>query len=335
MAKKKKKNNDKKIIIFVIIAIIIVGLIYAFLNGKDKNEKQEETTEITEETTSETIESTAETTTEDKKEPIANIDIYTINGSLDMLKEKMDTKKFDKTVYFEEYIPFLQNSTLKKANVPNNETIRIDLQNNVPKDLKVVKVCVRDDTNTFENVDLTEKEKGIIDFANKYDINDKNLKEIIYSVVYTSNNDNVFIYSIRINIEKKKEPIKEKTVNILTEDEQMFYDEYKKEKDENVLLEIDPISVAKFYVQAIFEKEYNLSYALLINSDDKNTNKQAYINAIKGIDKKEIELLKGIKDASFVETDKNNGYAEYAKDKKINLQKNERDIWKIQKNIAK
>lgn len=333
--KKRKKNNsnNKKMLIFIIFIFIIsimIGKIY------DTQNKENEIKNISEITTA-SIENTSKNTNKDNNknaikketEKIPEISVYTIDGNIDVYK-----RKIDKTYDVSDDIENIKKET-SLSKISDNDIIRIDLLENLPKKMSIEKVYITGGTVNIEKVPTMEKEKGIIDFTNEY-IKDKNINEMIYNITYISNDKSTFLYSIRIGMDKKenqnipkKDEEKPENINILTEDEKIYYDEYIKEKDENVLLEIEPLSVAKFYMQAEIDKNYDLGYSLWVsyNGDDKNKTK--YLNLRKMMDINDTNALKSIQSSSFTKIDENNGYVQYDNDKKLLLRKNDRGIWKI------
>jgi hypothetical protein len=125
----------------------------------------------------------------------------------------------------------------------------------------------------------------------------------------------------------------------LTESEQLIYSEIKKDLNENHIINLTPISIAKIYVQAGIDKNYDVQYALY-------TDRKEYIQWTKEEDKKipnsdrttrdqAIKSFTNLDKGEFIQTSDFEGYIEYqSKDEPNNklgfrMIKDEDGIWNV------
>lgn len=132
---------------------------------------------------------------------------------------------------------------------------------------------------------------------------------------------------------------------ILTFEEQKIYDLFKINKDDGLLKNLEPISIAKLYIKACLDKDYETEYALYaadnlkredmgwtleehlkIPEQDRGTNDHIY--------KTLVPLVNG----EFVQMDENNGYIKYTitdgvstatYDMGFQMRRDNNGIWKV------
>ncbi|SES45726.1 RNA polymerase subunit sigma [Psychrobacillus sp. OK032] len=122
----------------------------------------------------------------------------------------------------------------------------------------------------------------------------------------------------------------------LTAKEEEAYINFQKDLNTIHLSELEPISIAKLYVKAGFDKKYDVEYALY-------TDREEYIQWSKevdeeipeshrGSDEQIIKQFKNIDKGTFVQTSDYEGYIEYDLDEGTNgfqMIKNEDGVWQV------
>lgn len=325
--------------LIVIIVVIIVGILIANMkhNYSSKIEKRK-TGEVKGDVINPEV-------GEDDKTPIYEAIIYTTEQKIDDYKAYIvdEDSKPDYSYFVKK---FKDGDDVNK--IENGEIIRVKLVKN-PEEVQVSKTYIIDDkldTKTQDDV-MYNVEEDTIDISNDYN---KEAQATIYDILTKIDGA---LYRYTFMTQAKNEDIKstqkstqeEKTLNkgilnkgILNKEEELYYKEYKKEKDENVLAKLEPIMIAKFYINAEIEKDYDTAYSLYIGNEIKENkiSKDEYIKSTSEIKEETrdeiINELKNLENGKFVQVDDSNGYIEYGDNdhkKAFNMQKNQRDIWNI------
>lgn len=132
------------------------------------------------------------------------------------------------------------------------------------------------------------------------------------------------------------EPITELNLFELSAKEEVVYSNFQKDLDLIHLSELEPISIAKLYVKASFDKTYDVQYALY-------TDREGYVQWSKeedekipefdrGSEEQNIKQFKNIDKGTFVQTSDYEGYIEYDSDEGTNgfqMIKNEDGVWQV------
>ncbi len=320
--------KNKIIILSIIFAISLVGC-------------RKQNGETTSESTSDvTISATNE---EEVKQDITDISIYTKNGNIPYEKyiyewAGISTNKDEYLKSESSFINKLDQDKLKELDF--EEEIRLDFSNNIPKDVKVEKIYIKQDRsqNHKDDVEVKKDEEGkFIDFIHYYDKNDTYLQGLIYNVIVEWEEGTciyAFAFKINNNITENNNPYS--VTGYLSSDEQKIYDKYKLDRNIKLLLNIEPITIAKLYVQAIMEEEYDLAYSLYSEDSEKPT-KDEYVKTIKGLDKtiKEqyVNNAKAVEKGKFIAENENKGYIEYEliqdHPMALDMVKDSDGIWKL------
>ena len=122
----------------------------------------------------------------------------------------------------------------------------------------------------------------------------------------------------------------------LSTKEEEVYSNFQKDLDLKHLSELEPISIAKLYVKAWFDKKYDVEYALY-------TDREGYVQWSKeedekipeshrGSDEQIIKQFKNIDKGTFVQTSDYEGYIEYDLSEGTNgfqMIKNQDGIWQV------
>lgn len=298
--------KNKIIILSIIFVISLVGC-------------NKQNTETTSESTSDM--STSTNNKEETQQDSTNISIYTKNG--DIPYEKFIYEWEGNTVNQDDYlksesdfIDKLDQNELSQLEL--EEEIRLDFSNNIPKEVKVEKTYIKQDRsqNYKEDVQIkNSKDNKFIDFIHSYDNSDKYLQGLIYNItVKWEEGTCIYVFGFKIDNNSTPNNKPYSVTGYLSSSEQKTYDSYKADRNIKSLLNIEPITIAKFYAQAIMEEEYDLAYSLYSENSEKPT-KDEYIKIIKGLDKtiKEqyITNIKAVEKGKFLVDDENNGYIEY------------------------
>jgi pimeloyl-ACP methyl ester carboxylesterase len=130
--------------------------------------------------------------------------------------------------------------------------------------------------------------------------------------------------------------------SLLTESEQQIYDELLQKLDKQKLVGLEPLSVAKLYVQASYDLQYDLQYFLY-------TTREGHVQWTKGEHNQDLQkqdtssvanelekskrLFQNIEKGTFVPTSDYEGYIKYEKDGDDNagfqMVQDEDGIWKV------
>jgi hypothetical protein len=122
----------------------------------------------------------------------------------------------------------------------------------------------------------------------------------------------------------------------LSAKEEEVYSNFQKDLDLKHLSELEPISIAKLYVKAGYDKKYDVEYALY-------TDREGYVQWSKeedakipeshiGSDERIINQFKNIDKGTFVQTSDYEGYIEYDLGEGTNgfqMIKNEDGVWQV------
>jgi hypothetical protein len=122
----------------------------------------------------------------------------------------------------------------------------------------------------------------------------------------------------------------------LSAKEEEVYINFQKDLDVKHLSGLEPVSIAKLYVKAGFDKNYDVQYALY-------TDREGYVQWSKeedikipethrGTDEQKIKQFKTINKGKFVQTSDYEGYIEYDSGEGTNgfqMIKNEDGIWQV------
>ncbi|MBW8351293.1 RNA polymerase subunit sigma [Bacillus sp. IITD106] len=125
----------------------------------------------------------------------------------------------------------------------------------------------------------------------------------------------------------------------LTPDEEKAYNHFQSTLDVSYLEGLGPISIAKLYIKAGFDKKYNVQYALY-------TDRPGYVQWSKeedekipvsdrGTNEQNFERYKNIDKGKFVQTKEYEGYIEYDSSDNseiksgFNMIKSENGVWKV------
>lgn len=322
--------------------ILILAIIFTFtLTGcfnKDKNSQQEPTNDMTTSTSSENSENTIEDETEKDK---TDISIFTKDNEIPYIKVSNNSEENNKVIL--DFIKAREDDKL--IQLENDENIRIEFPKDLPKDKKVniIKTYVKEDNkggtkNVVENMLVEINKNGNIDFKHTFDTKDKYLDLAVYEVLINWEDASVK-YNFAIKIDNRTIPNNRpyNVVGYLSEDEQKIYDNYKKDKNIGVFKDVEPLTMVKYYTQAIMEKEFNIAYTLYKDYDSENMTEEKYIKIMKSLSqddmKNYIENLKVIAEGEFIEEGKDSGYIQYSFSNNhpmaIDIIK-DNDIWKIQ-----
>lgn len=122
----------------------------------------------------------------------------------------------------------------------------------------------------------------------------------------------------------------------LSTKEEETYNNFENDLNIKHLSELEPISIAKLYVKAGFDKKYDVQYALY-------TDREGYVQWSKeddekipesdrGYNEQDAEQFKNIDKGTFVQTSDYEGYIEYAlgeDTKGFQMIKNEDGVWQV------
>lgn len=320
--------KNKLILLCLIFSIILTGC-----GKKNKQDITEHTSDITT-----TIEK------QDDKKEIPNINIFTKDIEIPyekFIKNKNNIEDDEK--YTTQIKDFIDENKLSA--IPQNTEIRIDFNSfdiDKIKDISLNKIYVKQDKEyTFETKGTIQKidENGFINFEHNYDNKDQYLKVIIYEVIVELE-DTIYKYVFSFKIDNKiEEDIKPSSLTgYLTQDEQKVYDSYKKDKDVKILKDKEPLTMLKFYTQAIMEEDYSIAYSLYQDYKQEGMTEENYIKAMESFSKETkddyISNLKSAVNGKFIEDSKEKGYIEYEITEDhpmaIDMVKDKNGIWKMQ-----
>lgn len=317
--------------------IILMFIVYIFLlTGCFKN-KDKTTEPITNNTTNET-----ENNQNSKQEDKTNISIFTKDLEIEYEKTLSNNAYFE-PILNEYFINKLKEDTLLQLN--NNENIRIQFKEDLPKDKKVSisKIYIEQDSQDNISLIIEDKEEfsnitddGYLDIKYNYNNTDKeNYVAIGYEIIASW--EDVFaryIFGFKLNNDNK-DTLNNNSQNItgyLSSEEQKIYDKYKEDKNIDVFKNVEPKTITKYYVQALTEEEYSLAYTFYQVQNIKN--EQQYLDLMNNKEFRDSYLLelKGATSGEFVKESEDRGYIKYEIEqghtKAIDFVK-ENDIWKI------
>lgn len=141
-----------------------------------------------------------------------------------------------------------------------------------------------------------------------------------------------------IGNEKKVVLAEETNLLILSEDEERLYGNFKEQKDIQLLKDIDPIMIAKFFVKALQEKDYHTEYLLYIDDPeqvqwDLETHLSQMISEEEQLAKQLQKNFQNISQVKFIEENEMSGYLEFPLEGenvgRFQMLKNKDGIWKV------
>jgi hypothetical protein len=125
----------------------------------------------------------------------------------------------------------------------------------------------------------------------------------------------------------------------LNPDEQKLYDEYKKNYNDSLLKDADPIMVAKLYIHAVITGDHETQYELYIDSPEQGPDfsKEAFLKEAEQDGKKTAAAFKkmfaNVKSVKFVEVDAGSGYVEFLMEGEetgqLQMGKDSHGVWKM------
>lgn len=325
--------------------LILVGVIFTLtLTGCfNKKNKEENTTEITSDTTTVSEENTTELENiVDKTE----LSIFTKNEQIQYIKTVSNNSNFDNDEKMQMILNFYNKRQEDKlVQLENEENIRIEFPNELPKDSKIniIKTNVKQNgkgstENVVENIVVDINKNGDADFKHTFDKKDKYLDLIVYEVLVNWN-DTLVKYDFAFKVDNRNIPSNKpfSVTGYLSSEEQKIYDNYKKDKKIEVFKNLEPTKVIKYYTQAVMEKEYNIAYTLYKDYDAENMTEEKYIQNMKNLseDLKEdyISNLKEASNRKFIEESNEKGYIEYQLEEGHPMVMDmikDNNIWKVQ-----
>jgi hypothetical protein len=185
---------------------------------------------------------------------------------------------------------------------------------------------------------IQNREIGVqfyIGFSNKY--------EVLWTTINFAEGDSVIMMSKGINGRWVERIYPDSTLDVirftLTPEEDVIYQKFLQDLDENHLKNIDPITIAKLYIQAKLDKRYDAAYALY-------TDREGYVQWTKEEDERFPESDRGtimqtlttfnnIDSGNFIPDGEHNGYIEYEASKDADAKsgfkmiKDEDGIWNV------
>lgn len=121
----------------------------------------------------------------------------------------------------------------------------------------------------------------------------------------------------------------------LTESERAIYDHFSADFNEEHLRALDPVSIAKLYVQAGLENNHEAEYALYTDREEYvrwTKEEHLEISLKEEVTQKELlDLFNGIQNGKFIEKNENHGYIEFNNNgmKGFQMVKDEDGIWNV------
>ncbi|MDR6724253.1 hypothetical protein J2W91_002721 [Paenibacillus amylolyticus] len=123
----------------------------------------------------------------------------------------------------------------------------------------------------------------------------------------------------------------------LEQDEQRIYEQLKDRLDESVLLNVEPMSVAKMYVYASYLGEYDVAYTLYTQREGyvawSRLEDQQIPEKDQGNKEQITANFRNIEQGEFYEQGEHEGYIEYEKEAGaksfFQMIKDENNIWKV------
>jgi len=123
----------------------------------------------------------------------------------------------------------------------------------------------------------------------------------------------------------------------LEQDEKKIYEQLKDRFDESVLLNVDPISIAKLYIYSNYHNEYDVAYTLYTQREGhvawSNEDNQMIPERDRGSKEQMIANFRNIENGEFYKQSDHEGYIEYeietGKKSYFQMIKDENNIWKV------
>ena len=132
---------------------------------------------------------------------------------------------------------------------------------------------------------------------------------------------------------------------MLSSEEQLVFDLFKVSKDDTLLMDLEPISIAKFYIEALLNKDYETQYALYYTEDLGEGGMGWTLEEYLKIPEKDrgtedfiYKSLTPLANGEFIQTEEDFGYIKYERveegsSEAINMgfqmKKGENNIWKV------
>lgn len=157
-----------------------------------------------------------------------------------------------------------------------------------------------------------------------------------------------FLFTIILLIGCADEQIEEKNLEpistagnlengFLTEKEREAYENFKKDFDLTYLKDLEPISVAKLYVHAGFEKKYDVQYALYTDREEyvrwSKEEDEQISEKDRGTDEQNTKVFANIDKGVFKQINDFEGVIEYSPDEhsttSFHLIQNEDGVWQV------
>lgn len=138
-------------------------------------------------------------------------------------------------------------------------------------------------------------------------------------------------------IEEPQTPVK---LFELSGAEELAYSNFQKDFDLSYLKGLEPLSIAKLYVQAGIDEKYDLQYALYTDREEliswSKEEDEAIPKADRGTKEQQLKTFNNIDNGNFIQTSEYEGYVEYNPDPKegngksgFQLVMNEDGIWQV------
>ncbi|WP_250278056.1 hypothetical protein [[Clostridium] colinum] len=318
-----------KIRLIIISAILCLTFVGCGKKNVDNTTQMEETQEI------EQIE---------QEEENLDINIFTKNNTIEYKLFVSEDDNFENDISYME-MPYDFISRIEEGSIitiPYDEEIRLDFNNNLPKDKKVEfsKIFINKNGETdIENLQpLQINENGFADFKHTYDKNNNEIEGVIYEITSKGKEDKFYRYCFAIKIDNQ--PVKENNIKTVTgylsPEEQKTYELYKQAKEQKSLVNLEPITISKFYAQAIMEKDYDLAYSFY-NQDSNVPKKDEFIKIMQNLDENTkqqyVDNMKSVSSGKFIKENEQKGYIEYELNADhlmaIDVVKDSNEIWKI------
>lgn len=136
-----------------------------------------------------------------------------------------------------------------------------------------------------------------------------------------------------------------KSTFMLSPEEQMVFDLFKVSKDDTLLIDLEPISIAKLYIEALLNKDYETQYALYYTEDLGEGGMGWTLEEYLKIPEKDrgtedfiYKSLTPLANGEFIQTEEDFGYIKYERveegsSEAINMgfqmKRGENNIWKV------
>lgn len=132
---------------------------------------------------------------------------------------------------------------------------------------------------------------------------------------------------------------------MLSSEEQLVFDQFKVSKDDTLLIDLEPISIAKLYIEALLNKDYETQYALYYTEDLGEGGMGWTLEEYLKIPEKDrgtedfiYKSLTPLANGEFIQTEEDFGYIKYERveegsSEAINMgfqmKRGENNIWKV------